>query len=362
MIKEKIAKFPHKPWIYLWKKWNKVLYVGKAKDLNKRVHQYFRTWIWVWKEDMVSKATDIEYLLTRTEEEALILENNLIKKYSPAYNCLLKWDNSYTYIRITQEDFPKIEFTRYKDKPWTYIWPKPWKKDTKNILQILRQILKFRTCSTTKFNKWQLCSDFTLWLCAGRCLNNWKLIIENLEWNQIKKSIEISWKNVSSHPKPLCWTKFSITKSKTNIWVFSDNLLNKSSEIPLSEYKKIVKIIIDFFNWKTNPVKKLIKEKIEQAIEKQNFEYANILKNTYFKLERLTEKQTIELDEKITGYFVKIKEQNNIYFMIYAKFIDWKLIDLVKLKNNENNFLENMLQDWLISTYEELGKNYYFAK
>ncbi len=310
MIKEKIAKFPHKPWIYLWKKWNKVLYVGKAKDLNKRIHQYFRTWIWVWKEDMVSKATDIEYLLTRTEEEALILENNLIKKYSPAYNCLLKWDNSYTYIRITQEDFPKIEFTRYKDKPWTYIWPKPWKKDTKNILQILRQILKFRTCSTTKFNKWQLCSDFTLWLCAGRCLNNWKLIIDNWKW----------------------------------------------------EYKKIVKIIIDFFNWKTNPVKKLIKEKIEQAIEKQNFEYANILKNTYLKLERLTEKQTIELDEKITGYFVKIKGQNNIYFMIYAKFIDWKLIDLVKLKNNENNFLENMLQDWLISTYEELGKNYYFAK
>ena len=341
MIKEKIAKFPHKPWIYLWKKWNKVLYVGKAKDLNKRIHQYFRTWIWVWKEDMVSKATDIEYLLTRTEEEALILENNLIKKYSPAYNCLLKWDNSYTYIRITQEDFPKIEFTRYKDKPWTYIWPKPWKKDTKNILQILRQILKFRTCSTTKFNKWQLCSDFTLWLCAGRCAYNYKWWIINDKWKgKIKIKGDLRDKN----------NKFSSASS------------DYSHLISSTEYKKIVKIIIDFFNWKTNPVKKLIKEKIEQAIEKQNFEYANILKNTYLKLERLTEKQTIELDEKITGYFVKIKGQNNIYFMIYAKFIDWKLIDLVKLKNNENNFLENMLQDWLISTYEELGKNYYFAK
>ncbi len=306
MLKEKISKFPHKPWIYIWKKWNTVLYVWKAKDLNKRVNQYFRTWIWVWKEDMVSKATDIEYLLTRTEEEALILENNLIKKYSPAYNCLLKWDNSYTYIRITQEEFPKIEFTRYKDKPWTYIWPKPWKKDTKNILQILRQILKFRTCSTTKFNKWQLCSDFTLWLCAWWC--NWK------------------------------------------------------QQEAKEEYKKIVKILIDFFNGKTNPIKKLIKEKINQAIEIQNFEYANILKNTYFKLEKLTEKQTIELDEKITWYFIKVKKQNNIYFMIYAKFIDWKLIDIVKLKNNENNFLESMLQDWLISTYAELGENYYFWK
>ena len=360
MIKEKIAKFPHKPWIYLWKKWNKVLYVGKAKDLNKRVHQYFRTWIWVWKEDMVSKATDIEYLLTRTEEEALILENNLIKKYSPAYNCLLKWDNSYTYIRITQEDFPKIEFTRYKDKPWTYIWPKPWKKDTKNILQILRQILRFRTCSTTKFNKWQLCSDFTLWLCAGRCAYGYKWWIINDKWKRkikIKENSENKNNQISFDSSEQTYQISSINNWKSNVSKISKNL-----QISLSEYKKIVKIIIDFFNWKTNPVKKLIKEKIEQAIEKQNFEYANILKNTYFKLERLTEKQTIELDEKITGYFVKIKEQNNIYFMIYAKFIDWKLIDLVKLKNNENNFLENMLQDWLISTYEELGKNYYFAK
>jgi len=270
---------------------------------------------------MVSKATDIEYLLTRTEEEALILENNLIKKYSPAYNCLLKWDNSYTYIRITKDEFPKIEFTRYKDKPWIYIWPKPWKKDTKNTLQILRQILRFRTCSNTKFNQWKLCSDFMLWLCSWWCNKKNKI----LEWKVY----------------PVSSTGWQIDKE---------------------DYKKITKIIIDFFNWKTNSIKKLIKEKIEQAIQTQNFEYANILKDTYFKIEKISEKQSIEIDEKIIWYFIKIKKQNDQYFMIYAKFIDWKLIDIVKLKNNENNFLEIMAQEWLIRTYKEMWENYYFAK
>jgi len=128
------------------------------------------------------------------------------------------------------------------------------------------------------------------------------------------------------------------------------------------DYKKITKIIIDFFNWKTNSIKKLIKEKIEQAIQTQNFEYANILKNTYFKIEKISERQSIEIDEKITWYFIKIKKQNNQYFMIYTKFIDWKLIDIIKLKNNENNFLETMAQEWLIRTYKEIQENYYFAK
>ena len=304
MLAEKIKTFPNNSWIYIWKKWNKVLYVWKAKNLKKRLEQYFRNGIWVWKEDMVSKATDIEYLLTRTEEEALILENSLIKKYSPAYNCLLKWDNNYTYIRITNEDFPQIEFTRYKDKNWIYIWPKPWKKDTKDVLQLLRQILKFRTCSNTKFKQWKVCSDFILWLC--------------------------SW-----------WCTFNKDKK---------------------EYKEIVKIIIDFFNWNSKKIKNIIKWHIDKAITQQNYEYANILKKIYIKIKKLTNKQSIELNKNISWYFIKIKKQNRIYFMIYAKFIDWKLIDIVKLKNNENNFLKTMKQDWLIKNIKELWENYYFAK
>ena len=148
-----LSKVPTSPGVYLWKNKNKVLYVWKAKNLRNRISQYFKTGIWVWKEDMVWKATDIEWIITSNEEEALLLENQLIKKYKPPYNSLLKWDTGYVYIKISDEEFPKIYLTRYKDWWGIYIWPKPWKKDLKNILNLLRQILKYRTCSKTKFNK-----------------------------------------------------------------------------------------------------------------------------------------------------------------------------------------------------------------
>ena len=306
-----------KPWVYIFKKGKKVLYVGKAKNLKNRVSSYFRTWIWVWKEDMIAKADDFEYFLTSSEEEALILEEKLVKKYNPPYNCLLKWDNAYTYIRIIDEDFPKIEFTRFKDKKWFYIWPKPWKKDLKNTLQLLRYIFKFRTCSQTQFKQWKLCSDFTLGLCKWYCIHNKK--------NSDTKNIEP---------------------------------YDKLKE----EYDKNIKIIKKFFNWNTSAVSKIILEKINNVVKQEKFEYASMLKDIYFKIAKISERQTIELDENISWYFIKIRKVKNLYFMIYTKFEKGKLIDIVKLKDNENNFLENMIRDNLISEYKELEEKFYFWK
>ena len=297
---EYIKQFPEKTWVYLWKKKNKVLYVGKAKNIRKRLEQYFRTWIWVWKEDMVSKADNIDYFLAKNEEEALLLEEKLVKLYNPPYNSLLKWDNAYIYIHIWEGIYPKIEFTHFKTKKGTYIGPKTNKKYLKNMFLLLRRILKFRTCSDTKFKKWQLCSDYTLWLC---------------DW----------------------WCK------KTN-----------------SIYP--TKIIKDFFNWKTDSIKKLIIEKINKAIEEENFEYANILKWFYNKIESLSNKQSIELEEKVNWFFIKIRKEKNLYFMVYMKFLDWKLIDIVKLKNDENNFLQEMKNEWIINEYKKLWENFFFAK
>lgn len=296
--------YPESPWVYIWKKWKKVLYVWKAKNLRKRLQQYFRTWIWVWKEQMVMKADNIEYLLTTNEEEALLLEEKLVKKYNPPYNCLLKWDSSYVYIKIWLWDFPKIEFTHFKDKKAIYIWPKPWKKDLKNIFLILRKILKFRTCWDTKFKQWKLCSDYTLWLCSWWCVYNW-----------IKEK---------------------------------------------QEYKKNINLVKSFFNWNVKSIQDLIKKRIDVAVDKENFEYAKILKDIYFKLEKVFLEQSVEFDKKINWYFIKIKKQNNFYFMIYVKFIDWKIIDIIKLKDNENNFLQSMINEWLIKEYKKLWENFYF--
>jgi len=306
-----LNKIPAKPWVYIWKNKNKVLYVGKAKNLKNRLSQYFRTWVWAWKQEMVGKATNVDWIITDNEEEALLLENQLIKKYNPPYNSLLKWDTGYTYIRIWEGDFPKIEFTRYKDKPWIYIWPKPWKKDLKDILRILRQILKFRTCSDTKFKKGKVCSDYIMWLCKGRC-------------------------DLKSNKEEVISNKFN--------------------------YSKIIKLIVDYFKGDAEPIKNLIKEKIQQAVKNENFEYAAKLRDIYFKLDKFINKQIIEINQPITGYFVRIRHYNWWYFMVYVYLKDWKIIDVVKLKDTENNFIQTMKQDWLVKNCIEIKKNFRFCE
>jgi predicted GIY-YIG superfamily endonuclease len=109
-----LQHLPSSPWVYLFKdRKEKILYVGKAKDLSKRVSQYFTPWS-VWKQDMLMKAVRVDFIEVTTESEALYLEDNLIKTNNPEYNRLLKWDNSYVYLKITKEDFPQIFITRMR--------------------------------------------------------------------------------------------------------------------------------------------------------------------------------------------------------------------------------------------------------
>ena len=115
-LSETLKNLPELPGVYIMKDSDgEVIYVGKAKILKNRVRSYFQ-----YREDrdaktlkLVSNAESIEYIVTHTEEEALILENTLIKKHKPKYNILLKDDKTYPYIKITtQEEFPRIEITR----------------------------------------------------------------------------------------------------------------------------------------------------------------------------------------------------------------------------------------------------------
>ena len=126
MINENIRKtIPEQPGVYLFKdKKGNVLYIGKAKNLKKRVQQYFIPGS-LWKQEMLFHATNIDFFTVKNESEALYLEDNLIKQYVPEYNNMLKWSNSYAYIKITNEDFPEIFLTRKKSKDDSiYIWPK----------------------------------------------------------------------------------------------------------------------------------------------------------------------------------------------------------------------------------------------
>lgn len=126
-VREKIALFPHSPGVYrYYDASGKVIYVGKAKDLHKRVAQYFvpPERLNVKTRILVSKIADAQFSVVDSEADALLLENNLIKQYKPRYNILLKDSKTYPWIVITNDDFPKVFLTRRVDrKNGTYFGP-----------------------------------------------------------------------------------------------------------------------------------------------------------------------------------------------------------------------------------------------
>ena len=113
MLKEKLSLVPNQPGCYLMKnKDNVIIYVGKAKKLKNRLSSYFRGTHYGKTAKLVSEIVDFEYIVVGSENEALILEINLIKKYDPKYNILLRDDKSYPYIEITNEKYPRLMIVR----------------------------------------------------------------------------------------------------------------------------------------------------------------------------------------------------------------------------------------------------------
>lgn len=178
MIAEKMKNLPAKPGCYLFKdKKDKILYVGKAGVLRNRVRSYFQSGPVHPKIDaLVKRIADIEYIVTDSEVEALILENNLIKKYKPRYNVNLKDDKTYPYIRITNEDFPQVFVTRKVVRDGSkYFGPYTDVKNVRYTLKSLKQIFTIRSCKynltpeVIKKKKVQLCLDYYIHKCKGPC-------------------------------------------------------------------------------------------------------------------------------------------------------------------------------------------------
>lgn len=151
-VEEELKKLPHKPGVYIMRdKRDTILYVGKAVDLHNRVRSYFRENIGRGPaiDKMVSLIVRFEYIVTDSELEALVLENNLIKEHSPKYNTLLKDDKTYPYIKVTVgEDFPRILFSRTmkKDKS-KYYGPYTSAAAVKDTIDLLNKLYNLRTCN-----------------------------------------------------------------------------------------------------------------------------------------------------------------------------------------------------------------------
>ncbi len=169
--KEQAKNLPHAPGVYLMKDASgKVVYVGKAKDLRNRVTSYFLSGKDIKTSFLVTKIVTIDYILTGNEYEALILENNLIKKYNPHYNISLKDGKSYPLIRITNEDFPKVFKTRrvFQDGS-RYFGPYPDVKNLYGYLELIEKLFPLRKCGTPLRKRVTPCLYYHIGRCCGPC-------------------------------------------------------------------------------------------------------------------------------------------------------------------------------------------------
>lgn len=222
MPSEKISNIlrslPNKPGVYQHLDKNgKILYIGKAKDLKKRVSSYFtkrhdnaRTHL------MVKKVEDIKTIITETEFDALLLENNLIKEYQPKYNVNLKDDKTYPWICIKKERFPRIFSTRNQIKDGSeYFGPYASVRVMKTVLDLIRQLYHIRTCKlqltpeNIEEEKFRICLEYHIGNCKGPCEGRQteeqynsdieaarELIKGNL--NSVKKMLQLQMQNLAA--------------------------------------------------------------------------------------------------------------------------------------------------------------------
>ena len=177
IVKQKLAALPNKPGVYRYfDKNGTLIYVGKAKNLKRRVSSYFNKEQFGKTRVLVSKIADLEYSIVDSESEALLLENTMIKQYKPRYNIMLKDDKTYPWICIKKEPFPRVFLTRRKVNDGSeYFGPYPSVRTAHILLDLLSQVYKVRSCRTpltesgVEKGKYKVCLDYHIHKCNGPC-------------------------------------------------------------------------------------------------------------------------------------------------------------------------------------------------
>ena len=202
IISEKLKLLTTGPGCYLMKnKDGKIIYVGKAKNLKRRVSSYFNKTQTGKTKALVDNICDFEYIVTESEVESLLLEINLIKKYSPKYNIMLKDNKSYPYIEITNEKYPKLIISRprnIKNHKGKLFGPYPNANAARKTVQLLNRIYPFRKCNTIEK---KVCLYYHIGECLGYCENKVdKEVIKNMidevtsflkgNYDDVRKKIE----------------------------------------------------------------------------------------------------------------------------------------------------------------------------
>jgi excinuclease ABC subunit C len=204
-----IAGIPEKPGIYQFFDRNKeLLYIGKAKNLKKRVTSYFQHYSSSNRklQILVNKISDVVYMIVDTESDALLLENSLIKSHQPRYNVLLKDDKTFPWICIKNEPFPRVFSTRHIEKDNSeYFGPYTSGVMVRTLMDLIRKLFTIRTCSFSLSNdnikkgKFRLCLEYHLKNCKGPCEGLQSLEEYNSGINQIRAILRGNLTSVMEH-------------------------------------------------------------------------------------------------------------------------------------------------------------------
>jgi excinuclease ABC subunit C len=193
-IKQKLSLLPHSPGVYqFFNSENKIIYVGKAKDLRNRVSSYFsRISDNAKLEVMVAKIVDIKYIVVATEADAFLLENVLIKKYLPKYNILLRDDKTYPWICVKKENFPRLLVVRKTPKDGSkYFGPYSYVSTMRFLLDMIKRLYTLRTCnlslsqSAVARKKYKPCLEYHIGNCKAPCTGKQTEAEYNLQIEQV---------------------------------------------------------------------------------------------------------------------------------------------------------------------------------
>ncbi len=233
-----IKQLPKKPGIYIMKDKNEeIIYIGKSKSLQNRVKSYFQENLDRPKTAvLMSHFNSLEYIITNSEKEALILEANLIKKHRPRYNIRLKDDKRYPYVKLTDEDFPRIIITRNIGKSGTYYGPFTDVGSVRQTVKFLKQLFKIRTCNKMDGP----CLNSQIDLCYGPC----------------------------------------------------------NGEISKKEYKEHIEKIDLFFQGKYTKIIKDLEKEMLEAASNQEFEKAGVLRDQIQSIKEVMERQFVEFENE----------------------------------------------------------------
>ena len=258
-LREALDHLPRAPGVYLMRdSGGKIIYIGKAKSLRNRVRSYFTPRAFDGRGQfmaLVSNVREVEYIVTDSDREALILESNLVKEHKPRYNITLKDDKKYPYIKVTAEPFPRIIITRDLEKDGgQYLGPYTNVKAMRNVLNLMHKLFRVRSCDYALPNKnVRLCIDYEIGRCDGPC----------------------------------------------------EDLISSAN------YKKLIGEAVMFLTGRRTRVARIMREEMERASEELRFEDAAIFRDRLDALERVTNRQKMMSQDQSDWDLIAIAREDD---------------------------------------------------